>query len=218
MSATRRRVRTTVRLVLVVVATVVLAVVAWPRDGGNPFRAYAVAPLTPGVGLGDLQLGTTTLGEFLERFGAGRSALAFGDETAVELAFPRAGAVFTYVVDGACANAVQRGHREVFRALRSGRSFVSAYPACADEPLDALAVALVAGRSFWRGGTDGGVHLGQSRAAALEALGAPRAPASGAEAATIERWYEPSGLVVRFGTDPADRARWQVVELVVVAP
>ncbi|MFN2322475.1 MAG: hypothetical protein ABR510_05900 [Trueperaceae bacterium] len=216
MSATRRRVRTTVRLALVVVATVVLAAVAWPRDGGNPFRAYAASTLTPGVGLSELQLGTTTLGGFLERFGAGRPALAFGDETAVELAFARAGAVFTYVVDGACADAVQRGHREVFRALVSGRSFVSSYPACADEPLDTLALRLVAGRTFWRGATDLGVRLGQPRNVALAALGAP--PASDAEEPTPESWFDPSGLVVRFGTDPGDRTRWQVVELVVVAP
>jgi hypothetical protein len=214
-STTRRRARTTVRLGFVLVATAVLAALLWPRDGGNPFRAYADAPLTPGVGLGDLLLSTTTLATFLDRYGAGRPALAFGDETAVELTFPRAGATFTFVVEGACADVVQRGRSEVFRALGTGASFARTYPACADEPLDALALALVAGRTFWRGATEAGVYLAQERDAALEALGAPVASAS---RAAPESWFDPSGLVVRFGTDPADRARWQVVELVVLAP
>jgi hypothetical protein len=221
MRSARRRTRRTVRLALAVVATVALAGVAWPRDGGNPFRAYARVALTPGVGIGDLQIGATTLGTFLDRFGAGRPALVFGDETAVELSFPRAGATFTFVVEGACADVVVRSRRDVLRALGSRRAFAGAYPACAAEPLDVLAVAWTVGRAHFTGATSAGVHLGQRRDDALAALGAPLPTPSEADVASgPEGWFDPSGLGVRFAPDPAERAEdvWQVVELTFFAP
>ena len=218
----RKRTRLNVWLLFLALALVAFGMVAWPRDGGNPFRAYAASELVPGAGLGDLVVGETTLGTFLERFGAGLPAALYGDETALEFTFARAGLSFVFVVEGACAAAVQRMHGTGLRALRSHRTFVREVPDCVDAPLSQL--ELRAGGSdattFWRGSTLSGVRLRMDREPALERLGAESDPRWGSDEAPMWRMYASDGLVVWFEPDRAagSDGRWIVTRLRVVSP
>jgi hypothetical protein len=208
----RVRVRLTVWIVLLVVATSAFAFVALPRDGGNPFRAYAAAPLVPGLGLGDLRVGATQLGAFVERYGVGQPAALYGDDTALEFAFPRAGLTFTFVAGGDCIGIVQAMAGTGLRALRSPRSFVRDHPACAATPLDRIAVAAARAPrdTFWRGATPMGIALHQDRADVLGRLGYAPDRASDADRPPPERWFDPAGLQIDFGpaaTGGAEPAR-----------
>lgn len=220
MGGVRQRTRLNVWIVFLALAVIVFGATAWPRDGGNPFRAYVASELVPGAGLGDLQVGETTLGTFLERFGAGLPSALYGDETALEFTFARPGLSFVFVVEGACAAAVQRMHGTGLQALRSPRTFAREYPACSDAPLSQL--ELRAGSSdaatFWRGSTPSGVRLRMEREAALELLGADRDPRWGSEEALMWRSYASDGLVAWFAPDRAAGAdgRWILTRLSVL--
>jgi len=217
MAPMMHRARLNVWLVIVSVAAVAFALVAWPRDGGNPFRAYATAALVPGEGLGDLRVGETTLGPFIERYGVGRPSALYGDETALAFSFDRAGLTFEFMLSGACAEAVQRMHGTGLRALRSPRAFNRDHPVCVGARLGR--VELVAGGSerttFWGGETPSGVRLRMEREAALERLGADRDPRWGTEEAMPWRWYDVPGLAVWFAPDRSDPRgeRWIVTRL-----
>lgn len=218
----RQRTRLNVWLVFLALAVVGFGTVVWPRDGGNPFRAYAGSELVPGAGLGDLVVGETSLGTFLERFGAGMPSALYGDETALEFTFARAGLSFVFVVEGACAAAVQRMHGTGLHALRSHRTFVRELPACADAPLSRL--ELRAGGSdattFWRGSTPSGVRLRMERESALERLGAQDDPRWDSDEAPMWRMHASDGLVAWFDPDrtAASDGRWIVTRLRVVSP
>jgi len=213
------RVRLGVWLTLLVVATVALATVAWPRDGGNPFRSYADASLVPRAGLGDLRLGETELGAFMLRYGVGRPAALYGDDTALEFAFSRPGLTFTFPVEGACARSVQAMAGTGLRALRSPRDFVRDHPECAGAPLERIAVDAARGARdvFWRGSTPSGVRLRLARDEALRRLGVD-APGFDEDAPAPDRWFDADGLLVTFG--PAANADagagWWVTRLEVV--
>ncbi len=215
----RVRVRLAVWIVLLVVATAAFAFVAQPRDGGNPFRAYATAPLVPGFGLGDLHVGATALGAFVERFGVGRPAALYGDDTALEFAFPRAGLTFTFVADGDCIRIVQAMAGTGLRALRSPRAFVRDHPACAATPLDRVAVAAARAPrdTFWRGATPMGIALHVDRADVLGRLGYAPDRAPDAVRPPPERWFDPEGMKIDFGPATTGEAEpaWVVVRLTV---
>ncbi len=216
----RQRTRLNVWIVFLALAVVAFGATAWPRDGGNPFRAYAASELVPGAGLGDLRVGETTLGSFLERFGAGLPSALYGDETALEFTFARPGLSFMFVVEGACAAAVQRMHGTGLRALRSPRTFVRDYPTCSDAPLSRLELRAGGsdGATFWRGSTPSGVRLRMEREAALERLGADRDPRWRSEEALMLRSYASNGLVAWFAPDRTAGAdgRWIVARLSVL--
>jgi len=217
----RQRTRLNVWIVFLTLAVIVFGASAWPRDGGNPFRAYATSELVPGAGLGDLRVGETTLGSFLERFGAGLPSALYGDETALEFTFARPGLSFMFAVDGACAAAVQRMHGTGLRALRSASSFVRDYPACSDAPLSQLELRAGSsdGATFWRGSTPSDVRLRMEREAALERLGAQTDPRWGSDEAPMWRMYASDGLVAWFEPDRAagGDGRWIVTRLRVVS-
>jgi hypothetical protein len=217
----RVRIRLGVWIGLLVVATVAFATVAWPRDGGNPFRSYADAPLVAGEGLGDLRLGATELGAFVTRYGVGRPAAVYGDDTALEFAFARPGLTFTFAAEGACARVVQGMAGTGLRALRSPRDFVRDHPDCVAAPLASIAVdaARTARGSFWRGATPSGVRLHQGRDEALAHLGVDARDFDD-DAPAPDRWFDTDGLLVTFGpaadTDAEARPSWVVSRLEVV--
>lgn len=217
----RARVRLQVRLALLALAAAALGMFAWPRDGGNPFRAYADAPLVPGEGLGDLRLGETELAAFLTRYGVGRPAALYGDETALEFAFSRPGLTFTFPVTGDCARGVQAMAGTGLRALRSARGFLREHPRCAAAPLGAVAVAVTRAprNAFWRGATPSGVRLHQPRDEALERLGIDLAATFTDGAPLPDRWFDPDGLLVAFDDAASGEAApdWRVARLEVVA-
>jgi hypothetical protein len=215
------RVRLGVWIGLLVVATVALATVAWPRDGGNPFRSYADASLVPGTGLGDLRLGETELGAFVVRYGVGRPAALYGDDTALEFAFPRPGLTFTFPVTGTCARSVQQMAGTGLRALRSPGDFVRDHPECADARLGGVAVetARTPRDTFWRGATPAGVRLHQTRDESFAQLGIDAATAFADGAPLPDRWFDADGLLVIFDDAATGDAEpdWRVVRLEVVA-
>lgn len=116
---------------------------------------YALAPLKPGDGLADLQLGRTTLGDALERLGPGQVTLMAGDYTTYQLSYADGGLVLMFEVrHGPCWTA----HRAMpaQQAARDLVAFVRELPACAALPLHSLAVR----PPFYRGATDRGFRLG----------------------------------------------------------
>lgn len=123
---------------------------------------YARATLTPGVGLGDLELGVTTLGGVLDRLGAGRVSVLVGDETALELSFADRALALLFVVEGPCKGALDgSGGRSA--ATSDLKAFVGTNAACRDALLSSVAVSVTgAERSkddFFSGATDQGVGL-----------------------------------------------------------
>lgn len=57
---------------------------------------YATKTLIPGQGLGNLELGKTTLAGFVNQIGAGQVALIYGDEQGIELNFHGGQVVFYF--------------------------------------------------------------------------------------------------------------------------
>ncbi|QRN79952.1 MAG: hypothetical protein JK586_17665, partial [Nocardiopsis sp. BM-2018] len=135
------RTRLTVWIALLAIAALAFGFVTWPRDGGRALRAYAAAPLTAHEGLGDLRIGVTSLGWFLDRFGPGLPAALYGDATALEFAYSGTGLTFRFWLDEPCARSVQAMAGTGLRPVRDARRFARAHPECADERLDAIEVA-----------------------------------------------------------------------------
>ncbi len=142
--------------------------------GGGPSKLgpYAQATLTPGGGLGDLELRTTTLQPFVARFGTGVPSLAAGDEYGIELRYPE-GASFLFALEGTCRERVSAAPRDVVAVLRDPAKFAAAFPECTSAPLRSIGLAAGAspGGTWWKGHTDTGVGLFTTRAEALAALG-----------------------------------------------
>ena len=226
-----RRTRLTVWLVVLAVAALAFAVVAWPRDGGRAMRAYADAPLVAHEGLGDLRVGVTSLAAFLERFGSGLPSALYGDATALEFTYATTGLTFRFWLDDVCARSVQGMAGGGLRALRDARRFVRSHPECADERLSVVEVT--AGGSerttFWRGEATAGVRLRMPREEALErlaaagalddSLGGPFGALADVEEAMVVRFVDADGLHVWFEPDRSASAAdgWVVSRLAVVS-
>ncbi len=222
------RTRLNVWIVLLAVAAIAFALVSRPRDGGNPFGAYAAAPLVASEGLGDIRVGETTLGSFLERFGPGLPSALYGDDTALEFGFARAGLSFRFWLEGACAGTVQALHGTGLRALGDARRFTRDHPECSLQRLSAIEVASGASEraTFWRGESTAGVRLRMPREAAIERLATVPAASGGvlglgpeAEEAMLVRFVDVDGLQVWFAPDRSSSGAdaWIVTRLGVAA-
>ncbi len=122
---------------------------------------YTKATLTAGTGLGDLQLGKTTLGWFVQNIGSGVVSIIFSDESAIELTFLNGEASFLFIVSGACQNETRTPGKRLDLS-KDIKAFLSLYPGCKDLALSSLSLAT--GRSsktdtFFKGSTDRGVQL-----------------------------------------------------------
>ncbi len=122
---------------------------------------YATQTLIPGKGLGNLELGKTTLAWFVNEIGSGQVGLIYGDEQGIELNFQGGQAVFLFPVTRECQDqaGVLRTHPEIYKNLKA---FLAQYPACGELTLSSLSVA----QPFFRGQTDRGVKLGAPLATA----------------------------------------------------
>lgn len=122
---------------------------------------YATVTLTAGTGLGNLQLGKTTLGWVAGTIGSGSISGIAGDESAIELTFLNGEISFLFIVSGVCQR--ETGGPGVRLDLDQDlKVFLSRYPGCQDLPLSSLSVATGESSktgSFFKGSTDRGVQL-----------------------------------------------------------
>ncbi len=130
-------------------------------SGADDFASYRSAPLTAGVGLGDLRLGDTTLGAFFERFPGGVPSALIGDVIGAELAFPQVGLAFLFAMEGECHAAVAPRARRLASDLARPAAFFAEVPECRGAPLHSISVraASTADATFFVGQSDGGVAL-----------------------------------------------------------
>lgn len=156
------------RIAIIFIATLVAASLfgACSKDAdsarNDALQRYANETITPGVGLGDVRLGKTTLKWVTENFGEGRMSTIFGEQTAIELTFLDGQAAFLFIVSGACEKDADTP-RGTMKPTRDVVGFVKMNPSCGDLPLSSLSVAVDPkdpARSFFKGATAQGVRLG----------------------------------------------------------
>ena len=127
----------------------------------NAFAAYANAQLTAGVGLGDIKLNESSLGEIVARFGSGHPSVLFGDDTVLQLEFMKAEVRFSFFVTGQCQD--EAGSTGMRLAIRQGiKKFLKTYPACTSLPLTTLyltAKGTKPDKTFYKGSTEQGIRL-----------------------------------------------------------
>jgi hypothetical protein len=179
-------------------ATAVLAAALAACGSAAPpaLAPYADATLTPS-GLGDLQLGTTTLGQVMANLPPEAVDGVAADWPGLELQYAGRELSLLFVIDqGPCWMALR--DYSLRRAAADVPALLAAVPACAEVPLASLAVR---GR-FWRGATDRGVRLGDPMLAAVvhgePVFDAPGFVHAGMLAAPPVRIDFPDGLSV-FG-------------------
>lgn len=141
-----------------------LALVALAGCGKAPtpeLSPHANATLTPSVGLGDLQLGKTTLAEVLANWGTGRVVLLVSDYGAYELNYAGGNLALMLIVDGGPCWVAQCAY-SMRKAADDLRAFIAAVPYCAQLPLSSIA----ARGDFFKGATDKNIRLGDDLAKA----------------------------------------------------
>ncbi len=121
---------------------------------------YATATLTAGSGLGDLRLGTTTLGTLVNTIGSGAVTAVASDESAVELTFLGGQMSFMFVVAGECQTQTG-GPGARLPVTQDMKAFLSRYPSCGSLPLSSLSIGAGPdeGDTFYKGATEQGVKL-----------------------------------------------------------
>lgn len=176
-----------------------------PREDRTAVARYASATLTPGVGLGDLELGVTTLGSALDRLGAGQVSVLVGDETALELSFADRALALLFIVEGSCKSALDGGAGRS-AAMSDLKAFAGTNAACRDMLLSSVAVS-AAGEArskddFFRGATDEGVGLWSELDDVVAAHGEPVKNAghlvAGERPDALERTEFETGLYVYY--------------------
>lgn len=139
---------------------VLLLLTACSSSEHKALQPYATATVTAGVGLGNLELGKTTLGWVVENIGANKIAILAGDEVGLEFIYLNGELSLLFVILGACQE--QTGAPMTRVEIKKGiESFLSQYPACKDLTLSSLSVG-VGDReknTFFKGSTDKGVKL-----------------------------------------------------------
>lgn len=128
----------------------------------------ADATLTPGEGLGDLQLGTTTLRDFVQEYGIGVAGSMVGDEVGIEIQFEKGQLAVLFLAPQRCVSALGGDVRRVGALLQDSARFFTDFPPCADASLSSVTVALPEGEveGFYRGSTPDGARLDATREAA----------------------------------------------------
>lgn len=123
-------------------------------------QPYANATLTAGVGLGNLELGKTTLGWVVETIGANRIAVLVGDEVGLELSYLQNEFSLLFIVSGTCQSDTGASMKRL--EIRNGiKTFLSDYPSCNDLTLSSLSIGVSSSEknTFFKGATDKGVKL-----------------------------------------------------------
>lgn len=143
-----------------------------------PVDKYADATLVTGAGLGDLELGTTTLGQFLTRVPNGRVIIAASDESAFEYRFHGNQLAVQFIIAGECSRQVW-ATRDLRKASPNIEPYLASHPACRDLPLTSIPVGTgsTPWPRFYQGHTEHGVKLGDvATAAAAHGASKPAMP------------------------------------------
>lgn len=165
-------------------------------------ETYSKATLLPGKGLGNLELGKTNLGWFVENLGAGvPSALITEEESAIELAFLNGEMSVSFSIKGACEEATGVPRKRLALTRNVG-DFLKQYPACKDITLSSISVAATGNDrkdTFFKGITDLGVQLWSPVSDVYRLHGKPKSRAGQIVAGetyteNLERVEFPSGI------------------------
>ncbi len=126
------------------VPLIALFTLACAGGSDSRLKPLTVATLEPGVGLGDVRLGETSLGDFVDRYGHDRVDLVAGDETGYELVFAGGEMAFLFVLDAQQrlteGFTLRQGQRDLTKAL-------AAHPELRDMRLTSLTVGARSGCS-----------------------------------------------------------------------
>lgn len=162
---TERPARATMRLPCIGLALAVVGLTSLAgcgsRDRSSALDHLNSATLEAGVGLADLQLGVTTLADFTNRIGTGRSSAVIGDESAVELTFAAQRMSFLFTFGPDCARELGSAVRTVGNLIEEPTQFFADFPDCADTPLTSLSIGADPGGDapFYLGSSDRGARL-----------------------------------------------------------
>ncbi len=132
-----------------------------PSKEDKSLAKYSRETLTAGTGLGDLQLGKTTLDGFVNNIGAGRMAFLAGDESGIELSFANNEAAFLFVLSKECQEATGGLGGARSKIGQDLRAFIAQYPKCGEITLSSISMAAGTSKeeTFFKGSTDKGVQL-----------------------------------------------------------
>ena len=200
------------------------------QQAHSALAPYLSATLTPGVGLGEIRLGSPVK-PFIDRFGTGRVSVVAGDELlAADLRFPGDGLGFRFIAQGECLKALGATHgaSRALMGIVDAKSFLARYPPCALMPLQSIGIdganhSLLGGYS---GATASGTKIGSTRA---ELFAHEQPPVESRAAATVldspddndfEQFTFGNGLVAFVHRDGSDTtasaaAQWKVQKLAV---
>lgn len=129
----------------------------------NPaLEPYARATLEPGVGLGDLKLGQTTLESVVQRFGVESLVQVASDEVGLELLYEHGQLALLFLIDPECLRSLPNGLRPASIDLPK---FLEQNACLRTQTLASLSVreGSDAESSFYQGQTDKGVKLWADR-------------------------------------------------------
>ncbi len=139
-----------------------LALLALPAcfTAESPVASLSRATLIPGTALGPVELGRTTLNQFIETYGPGRGALLAGDDfCGIEIHFESQQLAFLWEVDAKEAYALTAP--PITHAARDIEAFLAAHPQLGTTKLHSISVQAKKDpmSSFYHGGIDGNAKL-----------------------------------------------------------
>ncbi len=127
----------------------------------HALASYATATLTPGIGLGNLELGQTTLGWVVRRIGNGTPYVVVSDDTAIELVYLNGELSLLFLVTGDCQSQTG-GPGARLNIGRDLKPFLTRHPGCHEIKLISLSLFTGTRRKedrFYQGSTSRGVQL-----------------------------------------------------------
>jgi hypothetical protein len=192
------------RTAYVLLAALFLGACGGPVETDPRLGPLTQATLEPGVGLGDVRLGETKLGPFVERFGHGQVGVIVSDEAGIEITLAQGQMSFLFGIERDLMRQMESPSLK-FAAQDLG-AFLGAYPACRDLPLISLTVAeaRTTEGTLYRGSLPSGVKLHDSLFTITQQHGTPERTRSGFVAGMspnlgiAHRFEDVPGLLVYF--------------------
>jgi hypothetical protein len=135
-----------------------VALVGGCAQHDSPLAPYANAPLSAGVGLGDLKLGQTTLAAVVQRLGVETVTPLASDEIGLELFYQHGQLALLFIIEPECMNKLKSGLRPATVDLPA---FLARTPCMRDAKLSSISVRVgsTPGDTWFQGASDLGVKL-----------------------------------------------------------